>query len=112
MPTKDGKRLREQILEGAEQVEDEETGQTDWEVVSVTRFWLISTRSRPAGDVDRPWAIQGDQRVAAGGMQGEGEIRDDDVHRDGPDELMLGRMRCRGTWRSPIVVPRVDLLNL
>jgi len=33
MPTKDGKRLREQILEGAEQVEDEETGQTEWEAV-------------------------------------------------------------------------------
>jgi len=33
VPTKDGKRLREQILEGAEQVEDEETGQTEWEVV-------------------------------------------------------------------------------
>jgi ribosome maturation protein SDO1 len=26
VPTKDGKRLREQILEGAEQVEDEESG--------------------------------------------------------------------------------------
>ncbi|KAF9645034.1 Shwachman-Bodian-diamond syndrome protein [Thelephora ganbajun] len=33
VPTKDGKRFREQILEGAEQVEDEETGQTEWEVV-------------------------------------------------------------------------------
>ena len=39
VPTKDGKRLREQILEGAEQVEDEETGQTEWEVVSVAGFW-------------------------------------------------------------------------
>lgn len=38
VPTKDGKRLREQILEGAEQVEDEETGQTEWEVVSVASF--------------------------------------------------------------------------
>ena len=39
MPTKDGKRLREQILEGAEQVEDEETGQTEWEAVSVIDFF-------------------------------------------------------------------------
>jgi len=60
VPTKDGKRLREQIMEGAEQVEDEETGQTEWEVVSVARFWCISTHSFPTGDVDRPWAIQGD----------------------------------------------------
>ena len=47
-------------MEGAEQVEDEETGQTEWEVVSVARFWCISTHSFPTGDVDRPWAIQGD----------------------------------------------------
>ena len=44
MPTKDGKRLREQILEGAEQVEDEETGQAEWEAVSVIDFFrFIST---------------------------------------------------------------------
>jgi len=60
VPTKDSKRLREQILEGAEQVEDEETGQTEWEVVSEASFQFISNRSRPAGDVDRPWTIQGD----------------------------------------------------
>jgi ribosome maturation protein Sdo1 len=33
MPTADSKRLREKILEGAEKVEDEETGQEEWEVV-------------------------------------------------------------------------------
>jgi len=33
VPTKDGKRLRDQMLEGAEQVEEEEMGQTEWEVV-------------------------------------------------------------------------------
>ncbi|KAF9785945.1 SBDS protein C-terminal domain-containing protein [Thelephora terrestris] len=33
VPTKDGKRLREHILEGAEQVEEEETGQAEWDVV-------------------------------------------------------------------------------
>lgn len=38
VPTKDGKRLRDQMLEGAEQVEEEEMGQTEWEVVSVTGF--------------------------------------------------------------------------
>jgi len=45
VPTKDGKRLREQILEGAEQVEDEETGQTEWEVVMLIdpgRFRVIN----------------------------------------------------------------------
>lgn len=38
MPTKDGKRLREQIIEGAEKVEDDEMGQDQWEVVRVKHF--------------------------------------------------------------------------
>lgn len=42
VPTKDGKRLREKILEGAEQVEDEETGETEWEVVSGANFSVDS----------------------------------------------------------------------
>ena len=33
MPTKDAKRLREQVIEGAEKVEDDEMGQDEWEVV-------------------------------------------------------------------------------
>ncbi|KAG6918696.1 hypothetical protein DXG01_012514 [Tephrocybe rancida] len=33
MPTADSKRLREKIIEGAEKVEDDETGQEDWEVI-------------------------------------------------------------------------------
>jgi ribosome maturation protein SDO1 len=33
MPTKDGKRLREQIIEGAEKVENDEMGQEEWEAV-------------------------------------------------------------------------------
>ncbi|PSR72437.1 hypothetical protein PHLCEN_2v11688 [Hermanssonia centrifuga] len=35
MPVKDGKRLREQIVEGAEKVEGDEMGQEEWEVVSL-----------------------------------------------------------------------------
>ena len=35
MPTKDGKRLREQIIEGAEKVEEDEMGQDEWEVVCI-----------------------------------------------------------------------------
>ncbi|KAG5646868.1 hypothetical protein DXG03_001944 [Asterophora parasitica] len=34
MPTADSKRLREKIIEGAEKVEDDETGKDEWEVVS------------------------------------------------------------------------------
>jgi len=34
MPIKDGKRLRDQVIEGAEQIEDDEMGQNEWEVVS------------------------------------------------------------------------------
>lgn len=33
MPTKDGKRLREQIIEGAEKVEEDEMGQEEWEAI-------------------------------------------------------------------------------
>ncbi|KAG6902989.1 hypothetical protein C0995_008562 [Termitomyces sp. Mi166 len=33
MTTADGKRLREKIIEGAEKVEDDETGQEEWEVI-------------------------------------------------------------------------------
>ncbi len=35
VPTKDGKRLREQIIEGAEKVEIDEMGQDEWEAVSL-----------------------------------------------------------------------------
>jgi hypothetical protein len=53
VPTKDGKRLREHILEGAEQVEEEETGQAEWDVVSVASFLsFICTHSCPTGDVN------------------------------------------------------------
>ena len=33
MPTEDGKRLREKVIEGAEKIEDDEMGQQQWEVV-------------------------------------------------------------------------------
>jgi ribosome maturation protein SDO1 len=33
MPTADGTRLREKVVEGAEKIEDEVTGQEEWEVV-------------------------------------------------------------------------------
>ncbi|KAF5377246.1 hypothetical protein D9615_006406 [Tricholomella constricta] len=33
MPTADSKRLREKITEGAEKIEDDETGQEEWEVI-------------------------------------------------------------------------------
>ncbi|KAF9455259.1 ribosome maturation protein, partial [Collybia nuda] len=33
MPTADGKRLREKIVHGAEKIEDDETGQEEWQVV-------------------------------------------------------------------------------
>lgn len=34
MPTADGKRLREKVVEGAETIETDEMGQDQWEVVS------------------------------------------------------------------------------
>ena len=52
MPTADGKRLREKILEGAEKVEDDEMGNEDWEVVSIlirvrTPVPIMGTDSSP-----------------------------------------------------------------
>ncbi|KAG6857664.1 hypothetical protein H0H87_010233 [Tephrocybe sp. NHM501043] len=44
-PTAEGKRLREKITEGAEKIEDEETGQDDWEVIMLIdpgRFRVIN----------------------------------------------------------------------
>lgn len=40
IPTKDGKRLREQIIEGAEKVEVDEMGQDEWEVVRIVNTAL------------------------------------------------------------------------
>lgn len=42
MPTQDGKRLREKIVEGAEKVEDDEMGQDQWEVVRTKLLSLIT----------------------------------------------------------------------
>lgn len=33
MPTADGKRLRDKVIEGADKVENDEMGQEEWEVV-------------------------------------------------------------------------------
>jgi ribosome maturation protein SDO1 len=33
MPVAEGKRLRDKVLEAADKIEDDEMGQTDWEVV-------------------------------------------------------------------------------
>ncbi len=55
MPVKDGKRLREQIVEGAEKVEGDEMGQEEWEVVSLlylTRIEAISYNNGFTGDAD------------------------------------------------------------
>jgi ribosome maturation protein SDO1 len=43
MPTKDGKRLREQVIEGAEQVEDDEMGQNEWEAVSTAFYFFFAS---------------------------------------------------------------------
>ncbi|KAJ6627000.1 SBDS protein C-terminal domain-containing protein [Mycena sp. CBHHK59/15] len=45
MPTVDGKRLREKVLEGAQTVEDDEMGQDEWEVIMLIdpgQFRLIN----------------------------------------------------------------------
>lgn len=42
MPTADGKRLREKIVEGAEKVEEDEMGQNEWEVVRLASSFLLS----------------------------------------------------------------------
>lgn len=39
MPTADGKRLREKVIEGAETIEEDEMGQSEWEVVRAFHFF-------------------------------------------------------------------------
>ena len=41
MPTADSKRLRENIIEGAEKIEDDETGQEEWVVVRPSHFSMV-----------------------------------------------------------------------
>jgi len=41
MPTADGKKLREKITEGAEEIEDDEMGQNEWEVVSNIQLYIF-----------------------------------------------------------------------
>lgn len=38
MPSKDGKRLKEKILESADKVEEDEFGQNDWELVRTSHL--------------------------------------------------------------------------
>jgi ribosome maturation protein SDO1 len=46
MPAKDGKRLKEEVLQGAEKVEDEDWGE-EWEVVrAIAGCWLINLTPR------------------------------------------------------------------
>ena len=45
MPTKDGKRLKEKMIEGAEKVEDEDWGQDEWEVVSSNNHFIFEGAS-------------------------------------------------------------------
>ena len=61
MPTSDGNRLREQIIEGAEKVEDDEMGQAEWEAVRSTltpklRHTLTQTLCR-LDHAYRPWTV-------------------------------------------------------
>ena len=69
MPTKDGKRLKEQVTEGAEKVEDEDWGQDEWEVVSPDNHSLLNSALIWCicilDHVDRPGTIQSHQRVAS-----------------------------------------------
>jgi len=58
MPTADSKRLREKIVEGAEKVEDDETGQEEWAVVRFFFFFLaISSFHFNVGHIDRSGAV-------------------------------------------------------
>lgn len=50
MPTADGKRLREKIVEGAEKIEEDEMGQNEWEVVRRASNFLSRTAHPPSVD--------------------------------------------------------------
>ena len=59
MPTKDGKRIKEKVVEGADKVEDEDWGQEEWEVVRCSRFYVtrLFLIPVPLGHVDRSRAV-------------------------------------------------------
>jgi hypothetical protein len=70
MPTEDSKRLREKIIEGAEKIEDDETGQEEWAVVRDQSYFSVMLFSNHIiGHVNRSWAVPDYQRDIAEGMQ-------------------------------------------
>jgi hypothetical protein len=71
MPAKDGKRLKEQVLQGAEKVEDEDWGE-EWEVVcAVTGSWLINLTLQ-VDYAHRPRSIPGVDGTSSVGQGAEG----------------------------------------
>jgi hypothetical protein len=78
MPTADGKRLREKVIEGAETVEEEVTGQNEWEVVGLESRTLNDKLKSFSDHAHRPGSIPSHQRLVAEGVQGARPIRDHD----------------------------------
>ena len=83
MPSKDGKRLKETILESAEKVEENEFGQNDWELVcnvfQVLCFHFMAQLrmnicpSDILGHAHRSWSVQSLDRAVEQRSQGTRE---------------------------------------
>ena len=88
MPSKDGKRLKETILESAEKVEENEFGENDWELVcnvfQVLCFHFMAQlrmnicTSDILGHAHRSWSVQSLDRAVEQRSQGTRE--DGDPH--------------------------------
>ena len=105
MPSKDGKRLKEKILESAEKVEQDEFGQNDWELVryaSLSIPWVGPSRNAeccsvmrvcwgndapPLDHAHRPRPIQGINGTA---QQGSQRWREDGNPHPDSDRRYLG----------------------
>ncbi len=57
MPMAEGKRLREQVIEGAETVEDDEMDPDEWGVVCISVLLIRQLLKTRPDHVDRPCTI-------------------------------------------------------
>lgn len=87
MPSKDGKRLKDRILEMTETVEEDEWSE-EWELVSDVEDPTATCKRKDdgltlpsalAGRSHRPWTIQDDQRASPSRMQRQGPAKTGDT---------------------------------
>jgi len=78
MPAKDGKRLKDKIVEKTDSVEEEDWSE-EWELVRLTilglLLWCPHLLSSLPGRLDRPGTVQSHQRATSSRTEREREVR-------------------------------------